>query len=181
MQSSNNNFDMMTMMSKMSKGQIDDKLLAKINNVKPDLIFAEKLYGAYGGEYGELSAITQYIYEQMVLEDEVLGSAIRKIAITEMMHLNILGKLLNKLGLIPFFKGSQNNIWSGDEVKYRYNSLRSMFDYNIKIEEIAIEEYKRLITLTNDTNIIDIFESILSDERTHLAEFEALKRKYVKD
>lgn len=53
-----------------------------------------------------------------------------------------------------------------------------MFDYNIKIEEIAIEEYLRLISLTNDVNIKEIFENIISQERVHLATFKKLKAKY---
>lgn len=171
-------FNIMNMMNKMNDKKNNDDILSKIKDVKPNKEFANELYGAYGGQYGELSAITQYIYEEMVLHIPELSSEIRTIAIQEMRHLNILGKLLNKLGLPPFFKGVKDNIWCGTNVRYKYCSLKDMFDYNIKIEQIAIEEYLRLISITNDTNIIKIFEEILSQERVHLATFEKLKRIY---
>lgn len=53
-----------------------------------------------------------------------------------------------------------------------------MFDYNIKIEEIAICEYQRLIDICDDPNIILIFNNIIAQEEVHLATFKRLKRMY---
>lgn len=140
----------------------------EIIDIKKDYKLGKNLYDSFAGKGGELTAITQYIYEHMTIkENKELANIFRIIAIQEMHHLEILGELLINLGLTPYFMGKYNNKWCSDNVLYRYNGLEDMLRINIEAEEKAIKEYKRLISITDDDRVKMILSRIIIDEEMH--------------
>ena len=100
-----------------------------------------------------------------------------KFAIEEKHHLKLLGDLLVKLGFTPYYMSSRGYKWCSDNVRYKFNCIDEMLEYNIKGEKGAIEEYKRLMECAQDKCIKDLFASIICDEENHIKIFTALLTK----
>ncbi len=155
--------------------EIENDPYPKIENIKQDYRFGKMLYDSYAGSYGELTAITQYVYENITNEEnKELRNVLMRVAMDEMHHLKILGELLVELGFIPYYMGSRNNKWCSDRVKYKFNSVEEMMKYNIQTEKIAIKEYERLIQNTEDKCIKDVLSRIIKDEENHIRIFKAM-------
>ena len=62
--------------------------------------YAKLLLEDYAGAAGELTAVTQYIYHSITSKGEAVGIAelLRKVAITEMRHFEMLGTTIQLLG-----------------------------------------------------------------------------------
>ncbi len=157
--------------------EIENDPYPKIENIKQDYRFGKMLYDSYAGSYGELTAITQYVYENITNEEnKELRNVLMRVAMDEMHHLKILGELLVELGFIPYYMGSRNNKWCSDRVKYKFSSVEEMMKYNIQTEKMAIKEYERLIENTEDKCIKDILSRIIKDEENHIRIFKAMCR-----
>ncbi len=130
------------------------------------------LYDDFSGEDGELTAITQYIYEHIEYDYQPkMSNILLKIAIEEMRHIKILGEIIKKLGGNPIYVNSQKKQWTSENVKYSFENLNEMLRYNIKSEEKAIEGYKRAIRYTKNIYLKNIFERIILDEQKHIEVF----------
>lgn len=162
--------------------EVDNEPYPKMEDIKPDYNFGRKVYDSYGGSYGELTAITQYVYEDITnKENSNLERVLMRIAMDEMKHFKILGELLVELGFIPYIMGSRNNKWCSNNVKYKFNSIPEMLKYNIETEKIAIKEYRRLIEMTDNKCIKNILERIIKDEENHIRAFKTLQEEYEAD
>lgn len=158
--------------------EMHDEPYPKLENIKEDYRFGKMLYDSFGGSYGELTTILQYVYENVTFEkNKELQNVLIKIAMDEMNHLKILGDLLVKLGFTAYYMGSRNNKWCSDRVKYKFSCVEDMLEYNIKGEKFAIQEYKRLIENTEDKCIKDILNRIIKDEENHIRIFSSLLNK----
>lgn len=147
----------------------------KLVDVKPDKRYAKLLYDSYGGNAGELNAITQYIYEHIeVNQYEEFSKILLSIAIEEMHHLDLLGDLIKKLGKKPCYVSTNEHFWNAKNVKYYFNNIHDMLMFNIKSEEKAIFEYKKAIKYTDNKSIKDLLERIILDEQTHIEIFNKL-------
>ena len=149
---------------------------------RKDPNFAYKLLNVYAGNISELSAITQYSFQSFYLNEyKDLSNILEQISIVEMRHLKILGKLILKLGLIPYYVtyccGNRPNPWNADFIDYTLD-YRDMLLSNINTEISAIRDYNRLINETNDSNIKDILRRIIVDEERHIEIFRELLRQY---
>lgn len=148
----------------------------KLFNIRQNLKYADILCNSFGGETGELTAITQYIYEHMELERyDGLSKVLFSIAKEEMMHLDMIGGLIRKLGRKPLYINEKQEMWSASNVKYNFMSLYDMLSYNIQTEKKTIEEYKKAIKLTKNKSIKELLERIILDEKTHIEIFDRLK------
>ena len=155
--------------------EIENDPYPKIENIKQDYRFGKMLYDSYAGSYGELTATTQYVYENITNEEnKELRNVLMRVAMDEMHHLKILGELLVELGFIPYYMGSRNNKWCSDRVKYKFSCMEEMMKYNIQTEKMAIKEYERLIENTEDKCIKDILSRIIKDEENHIRIFKAI-------
>ena len=159
--------------------EVDNEPYPKIENIKPNYNFGRMVYDSYSGSYGELTAILQYVYEDITNKDNSnLERVLMRIAMDEMKHFKILGELLVELGFIPYYMGSRNNKWCSDNVKYKFKSIQEMLSYNIETEKLAIKEYRRLIEMTDCKTIKNILERIIKDEENHIRAFKTLKEEY---
>ena len=77
---------------------LDEVPFPEVKYVVKNQMYANLLYDDLSGELGELSAVTQYIYEHMeIVNFPELSRIMVKIAIQEMKHLNLVGELIKKL------------------------------------------------------------------------------------
>lgn len=145
-------------------------------NIRQNVQYANLLCNSFGGEAGELTAVTQYIYEHIELKKyEEFSKILLSIAIEEMHHLDLIGDLIKKLGKTPRFMGSDQCLWNAQNVKYRFNNIYDMLNYNIKSEKRAIREYEEAIKCIKNKSIKELLERIIIDEQTHLEIFNRLK------
>ena len=145
-------------------------------NIRKNIRYANLLYNSFSGEKGELTAITQYIYEHIELKRfDSFSKILLSIAIEEMHHLDLLGELIKKLGGKPYFVNKNQCEWSAKNVKYHFSSIYEMLLFNIQSEKNAIQEYKELIKYTQNKSIKELLERIILDEQTHLEIFDRLR------
>ncbi len=144
----------------------------ELRGINKNPIYAKYLYDSFAGEMGELSAITQYIFEHI---DKKLGQEVNKImllvAVDEMKHFNKIGNLIQELGLPPHYVSAKLNPWNSNFVRYDTGNLRETMEYNIFTEKEAIKEYKRGIANTRNISIQKLLNRIILDEKSHIEIF----------
>lgn len=145
-------------------------------NIRQNQRYANLLYDNFAGSAGELTAVTQYIYEHIELKRyESFSKILRSIAIEEMYHLELLGELIRKLGKKAYFIDKNQCYWNTENIKYHFNNIYDMLMFNITLEKESIEGYKEVIKYTQNKSIKELLERIILDEQTHLEIFNRLK------
>ena len=145
-------------------------------NIRQNLKYANLLYDNFAGSDGELTAVTQYIYEHIELNRyESFSKILLSIAIEEMKHLQLIGELIRRLGKKAYFIDKKQCAWNTENIKYHFNNIYDMLMYNIESEKKAILGYKEAIKYTQNKSIKDLLERIILDEQTHLEIFNRLK------
>ena len=144
----------------------------KLQNIYKNKNLANMLYDDYAGKLGELTAITQYTYEHISLNSNVdISNIMLLIAKQEMKHLDIIGNLINLLGLQPYYMDSKLHPWDSKNIKYDIGDIKEMMEYNIYTERMAIEGYQKIIMRTRSINIQRILSRIILDEKSHIEIF----------
>lgn len=133
------------------------------------------------GTKGEFTSLGQYMYQHFILfkNDSFTNiyTAMERIAIREMIHLEVLSKKLHLCGSDPqycrYIDNNKDicNYWSAGYVNY-IQDIKGFIIDNINLEKIAIEDYNRLLKISNDENLNEIVNLILKDEHSHLNYFE---------
>lgn len=158
---------------------IDSIPYPQINYLNRNSYFANMLYNSYAGEYSELSATTQYIYEHInIIRNPMISEIMKIVAIVEMKHLNILGDLLRKLGNSPCYMDSNNKYWTSNYLNYSINDIIKLMEYNIKSEKEAIDQYNKIILYSRNPSITRLFQRIILDEKTHIKVFNEIINEY---
>jgi len=148
----------------------------ELSNVRQNPKYADILLNSFAGDAGEFTAISQYIYEHMELDRyNNISKILLSIAEEEMIHLDMLGKLIRKLGKKVYFGSGEKTMWHGELVKYNFNSIYEMILYNIESEQKAIKGYREAIKFTQNKSIKELLERIILDEQTHIEIFNRLK------
>ena len=142
--------------------------------------YARILLSLYAGHLSELTAISQYIYQSIIIGQihKDVSRIFECIAIVEMKHFKILGELIKKLGADPKLYAPINQRrfgwWSGEYPEYT-NAPAAILNENIAGEKAAIAAYKNALNLINDPKIQDIIRRIIKDEEHHIEIFTAMK------
>ena len=123
----------------------------------------------YAGSVSELSAITQYIFQNTTTKDETFANAMLQIAIVEMTHLDMLGDAIETLGGTPSFDNGKI-FWNASNVDYTQDPA-GMLRANIKAESGAIASYEKHASLTKNASMSALFLRIAQDEKLHLKFF----------
>jgi len=137
----------------------------------PDLETVAMIKQDYAGMVSELTAITQYIFQNNSSDDETFANAMLQVAIVEMTHLDILGDAIHTLGGTTEFKA--DTWWTAQNVDYsmpRADMLRA----NIKAEQGAIDSYEKHAAATKNESVRALLLRIADDERLHKSFFEGL-------
>lgn len=149
----------------------------KVQVEKKDICLAKKIMNVYAGILSEDTCIHTYIYQKLVLEEnEDIKRILHGIAVVEMHHLEILGKLIMELGLTPLFASVENDTlkwFSGDYVIYNKN-IKEILLSNIEQEEKVIKGYEDIIASTSDECVRHILKRIILDEKLHIEIFSKL-------
>lgn len=154
---------------------VDKIAYPKLQNVLKNPVYAQKLYNDFSGNLSELSTILQYTYEHINNDlGNTISNIILSISIVEMKHLNMIGKLIQMLGLPPYYIDASLKPWNIDCIKYDTGSIKETLRYNIYLEREAIKGYKRAIMGTRNASIQRLFNRIILDERTHIDIFTRL-------
>ena len=128
----------------------------------------------YCSREGELTAITQYLYQHYLTDgiDENMANILLKISKTEMMHHSLLGEAIVKVGGDPIMGGS-TCFWSGSNLNYTQNPI-CFLQNNICAEQQAICNYRRVASCINNASLSELFLRIAQDEELHIEIFNDL-------
>lgn len=133
--------------------------------------YAQLLFEDYAGPVSELTAISQYINHCITSRSDYdVVELIRKIAITEMRHFELLGITIQLLGSSPVIGCVNNNTmdyWSSKFVYYG-NDIIDRLSANATHEANAIRNYRIHQKKIDDPYIKKLLERIISDEELHL-------------
>lgn len=148
----------------------------------PNLYHAQLLLEDYAGQVSEMTAISQYFHHHIVFEpiSEELAELEECLSIVEMMHLEMLGEIILKLGVDPKIRTITNNIdiyWNAAFVFYG-DSVCDRLAADIAAEKNAIAQYRAHQRLINDRYINELLERIIMDEEHHLRLFSKAYDKY---
>ncbi len=132
------------------------------------------LVNDYSGRMGETTAILQYIYQHYILASSHpdIARALEQVAIVEMRHHELLGKVLAQAGTDPLI-ASRTCFWSGSSLNY-CKSLPQILSNNICAEKLAIANYRRSLHQISNPSLVALIERIVQDEECHIAVFEQL-------
>ncbi len=151
---------------------LDKKPYPKLEYISKNTIYAKTLYDDFAGKNGELSAITQYIYEHINNKsNKDISKIMLDVAIVEMRHLSMVGDLIQKLGLNAKYIDSNLEAWNSNSVSYITGNIKEIMLYNINAEREAIKGYKKAIMRTRNIYIQKFFNRIILDEKSHIEIF----------
>jgi bacterioferritin len=131
----------------------------------------EKSVGLLNKAIGdELTAIHQYLYFHFHLEDQGydrLATLFKRTAIQEMGHVDVLA------GRILFLKGDID--MAAAEVVEKITQPEKMLEKAAAMEETSARDYNKTAlecSANEDAGSKQLFEGLIHDEESHLAEFE---------
>ncbi len=152
-------------------------LYPEIKVEKKDLKLAKELLASYAGEISEETAVHNYIFQMMLQSNKKIKETLKQIAIVEMHHIAILGQLIFKLGVVPYFLSINHKKiewFSGHFINYE-RDWSAVINQDIKEEIEAIQNYEKIILHTKDPNIKAILKRIILDEEIHIQLLKQLK------
>ena len=135
--------------------------------------YVQLLQDDYSGLTSEFTAISQYTYHQLILENtnNEIAAIFKGIALVETKHLELLGRAIIKLGGNPVFRSTYSNTgryWYGSYVNYS-NTIKKILHDNINAERVSISTYYKHIEVIHDSYIQELLKRIVMDEELHLA------------
>lgn len=151
----------------------------------PNMYYARLLMEDHAGVVSELSAVTQYLYHDQILNKKYpdVADLLECISIVEMHHMHLLGEAITQLGGKPKYGTRQNagiDWWKGDYVYYGFE-ICDMLAADIQGERDAIAQYRRHIEMIEDNNIRTLIERIIQDEQEHIVLLTEKFQKYCRN
>ncbi len=127
---------------------------------------------AESAQADELNAISDYIYHEIIFEEMIpsLADIFENIALDTIHHYKVLGKLIKKLGANPTVHTRVQN----DPINYNFTTMpqanivaKKAIEDNIKNEEKASEEYRKLSENSSDSAVSEIYRELSEDKEEH--------------
>jgi bacterioferritin len=155
----------------------------KVEGLKRNRRYAKIILNDYTGKISEMSAVGQYVYQHILLEEEYpeVSEALLGIAIAEMHHLELLGQVVLQLGVLPKYRTLRNERplwWTPAGLNYE-RTLQYILPANVEAEEAAIYEYQNTLRMVKEPQIAALIQRIILDEELHIDIFNALIKKYL--
>ncbi len=152
---------------------------------KHNRMYADLLMEDYSGAVSELTATLQYMYHSFEFKDkyEGLSDLLEKVAIIEMIHLEVLAEAIIALGGNPVYKSGglmNKKYWNAEMVDYGRN-LCGRLESDLQAEYAAIRHYREHIARIDDPNIQALLKRIILDEEVHVILFKEAIEKYCKE
>lgn len=142
---------------------------------KNDCQYAATISDAYAGKGSETTAFNQYKVHRFYLKKlPEIYEAYQILASAEMIHQELLGDIVIRLGVAPKLSSRITNCyWNGGFIHYR-SQLLPIFESDAQEERNAIAHYKLLIETIPNQSMQELFKRIIMDEERHLAYLESL-------
>ena len=139
---------------------------------REDAELAERLSALYAGRYSELSALTGYVYQHLVLKEKYsyIADTLECLSVTEMKHFEMLGRLIVSLGGDPVIGETDRRrryYWNGS---YSDSAARleKIIPDDIRGEKRAIADYTAFLSHSDDEGVNAVIERIIKDEEHHV-------------
>ncbi len=137
--------------------------------------YAQLLRYDLASSHSEFTSLAQYIYQSWILEASYpqIAETMRRIAVVEMRHLDMIGKLILLLGGVPIYSVAQNNrnvAWNGGMVQYQ-GAISTCMKNNIVMERTAIDHYQKQMAKIKDECVRAVLSRIVLDEEIHIQIF----------
>ncbi len=133
----------------------------------------EWLYDLYAGRFSEMTAITSYFYQSVIVGSGALQKLLLNISIVEMEHLERLGEALVRFGADPVLAGKYS-YFTCDYTNYS-KDVRDFLTTDIEGEINAKKEYLTFANRTKNASLCELLTRIALDEELHI---ELLKQAY---
>ncbi len=157
----------------------DGSAYPTLDGIQEDKRTAQIISPAYADRGSELTAILQYVYQSFIFEGlgfDKYAKTLEEIALAEMMHLDILGSVLYRLGVLPVYTScppKKFDFYTTAAVCYE-NEPQKMIMADIKGETEAIRAYEKMLTKLQNEQVSAIISRIILDEKLHLATLKAI-------
>ena len=139
---------------------------------------------AYAGRGSEMTATLQYVYQSIIfsgLKMQEISDTLLSIAIAEMEHLELLGKMILKMGAKPIYSERPpvpSRFYTTSYVGYSVQPQKMIAD-DIRGETEAIEGYTCMAEKLKDEQAAAIISRIILDEKVHLAQLKKIYKELV--
>ena len=139
--------------------------------------YARLLSSDFAGMVSEMTAVTQYFYQHLVLSCSCpeLAETLSCISKVEMHHLEMIGELITAFGGTPVYN-CRGRWWSGAYPSTAVDKDRILRE-NIAAEKSAIANYRMRIQQIDDAGARKVLERIILDEENHIKLFECYLEK----
>jgi len=136
---------------------------------EPNFTYALWLFDVYAGKDSELSAVTTYLYQAVVLDKPEFDELLRPIAYDELNHLQQLAWCIRFLGVDPRYGSFSKGRWFDWRARYlNYTTdLCSILEYDMKDEEAAAKRYHELTRKIPIPEIQNVLQQLARDEERH--------------
>lgn len=137
--------------------------------------YANAMLSNVGSDHSEMSAISLYFYNSVILDSEYaeFAQCFHKISIVEMHHMDIFAKLAFRMGQDPRMWNVRNQrkcYWTPSYNCYPVR-IREVIENSLKGELAAIQKYTKQSQTICDKNIVEILKRIILDEQQHVEIF----------
>ncbi len=140
-------------------------------------LYGRMMLDNMGGQNSEMSAVSMYVYSNILLKDqEYLARIFRKISIVEMGHLELFAQLARLLGQDPRLwthRGGRMVYWSPGYNRYGTDP-GFLLQTALVSEQSAIEKYEEQCRRIDDPCILSCLRRIIADEEIHVKIFQSL-------
>ena len=145
---------------------------------RPNPQYAAEMLSNIGSCNSEMSAVSLYLYNNIILTDtnREFAEIFHKISVVEMHHWQIYAQLAHMLGADPRLWSFQNNrpsYWSPGCNRYP-QQLKSLLENSLQGEQEAISKYTRQTECIQDAHIVDLINRIILDEKLHVEIFQEM-------
>ncbi len=142
--------------------------------------YAEQMLSNIGSCNSEISAVSLYFYNSVVLKEHHgdIGKIFHKISMVEMRHLDIFATLAHQLGANPrlwSYKGRNLSYWTPGCNQYPCKLL-PLLQNALQSENKAIMKYREQADCIQDPYIVALLDRIILDEQHHVEIFHELIR-----
>lgn len=145
----------------------------------PNPVYACEMLSNMGDIVSEMSDITRYFYNSVVMKPHFgsIATCFHHISIVEMHHLNIFADLALLLGADPrlWCGWTCKRWWSPAFISYPHE-ICAQIAGSIEAEKAAIRKYTGQANTICDMNIVAILNRIIRDEERHLQIFSEMYR-----
>lgn len=148
--------------------EISSKLPYPEIELSKNIYDAKLLMNDYAGKVSETTATMQYMYQYYIVSqyNKNIAEVLKKIAIVEMRHHQLLGNTIVKLGGDPIISGL-GPFWNGSALSYTKQIGKMLLD-DIESEETTIRNYTKTAMSVTEKSISDLIYRIILDEEIHI-------------